>query len=223
MKTIFKILILLFIPLFSLGQDYSSKIKKYNSKNIDELYTSEIGSSIFVSGYEKLIQVVEIKSCPEFKINFVKYPYKVGDKLPYYDKRKKWILYYNPNNNNLDSGTIGIAYNTETEIYIPYIKSYNGFITKMPKKGDFKVEKTTINDKNCSDCFKKELIYNGKQDNTIKFTYREFINNMMRPAFNQELSYDLTDGKVIGFKGLRIEIINTSNIGIEYKVQKYFD
>ncbi|MFT5848467.1 MAG: hypothetical protein ACI902_002540 [Psychroserpens sp.] len=46
---------------------------------------------------------------------------------------------------------------------------------------------------------------------------------MIRPAFNQDLSYDLNEGKIIGFKGLRIEVINTSNIGIEYKVQKYFE
>jgi hypothetical protein len=46
---------------------------------------------------------------------------------------------------------------------------------------------------------------------------------MIRPAFNQDLSYDLNEGKTIGFKGLRIEIIKTSNIGIEYKVQEYFD
>ncbi len=70
--------------------------------------------------------------------------------------------------------------------------------------------------------FLKVFIYNGKAGNVIKFSYREFINDMARPAFTQELQYDLSEGKIIGFKGMRIEILNTSNIEIEYKVLSEF-
>src|ERR1700674_5426084 len=37
----------------------------------------------------------------------------------------------------------------------------------------------------------QELIYGGVAGNTIKVTYREYGNNMARPAFSQELQYDL--------------------------------
>lgn len=225
MRKRFKILILLIFPILSFGQNDFIESKIYNSKELNEIYSAEIGNSIIISGYEKITQALEVISCPEFKIGIIKYPIKAGDKLPYYGvTRKIWILYCYDEEYRYPRGTVGVAYNTETQIYIPYVKnSGKGFITKKPEKGNFEVTKTTIVDKNCEDCFKKELIYNGKEGNILKFTYREFINNMIRPAFNQDLSYDLNEGKTIGFKGLRIEIIKTSNIGIEYKVQEYFD
>ena len=45
---------------------------------------------------------------------------------------------------------------------------------------------------------------------------------MARPAFNQDLQYDLADGNIVGFKGLRIEIIKATNTNIEYKILSNF-
>ena len=67
---------------------------------------------------------------------------------------------------------------------------------------------------------RKELLYNGKSKDTIKMTYREFQNDMARPAFFQDLSYDLIESKIIGFKGTQIEIIDATNSEIKYKVIK---
>mgnify|MGYP001043013533 CR=1 FL=1 len=53
--------------------------------------------------------------------------------------------------------------------------------------------------------------------------YREYINDMARPAFNQELQYDLNESNIIGFKGLRIEVILATNTKIEYKVLSSFN
>ncbi|WP_051229623.1 hypothetical protein [Psychroserpens burtonensis] len=225
MRTQFKTLILLIFPILAFGQNDFIESELYNTKELNEIYTAEIGNSIIVSGYEKITQALEVISSPELKIGIIKYPIKAGDKLPYYGiTREIWMLYCYDEEYRYPRGTVGVAYNTETKIYIPYVKnSGKGFITKQSKKGNIEVIKTTIVDKNCEDCFKKELIYNGKEGDVVKFTYREFINNMIRPAFNQDLSYDLNEGKIIGFKGSRIEVINTSNIGIEYKVQKYFE
>jgi len=68
-----------------------------------------------------------------------------------------------------------------------------------------------------------EFIYNGVSGNTAKFTYREYSNDYARPAFTQETQYDLNESKIIGFKGLRIEILKTTNIGITYKVLSGFN
>ena len=49
--------------------------------------------------------------------------------------------------------------------------------------------------------FHRELIYGGVSRGTITLTYREYANDMARPAFTQELNYDLADGEEIGFRG----------------------
>jgi hypothetical protein len=70
--------------------------------------------------------------------------------------------------------------------------------------------------------FKQSLIYNGKHGSVVKFTYREYSNDMIRSGFTQEVQYDLSESNVIGFKGVRIEVIHASNTQIVYKVLKSF-
>jgi hypothetical protein len=71
--------------------------------------------------------------------------------------------------------------------------------------------------------FKQEFIYNGRVGDGLKFIYREYLNDYARPALTQDLQYDLSERKIIGFRGLRIEIINATNTEIEYKVLNYFE
>ena len=70
--------------------------------------------------------------------------------------------------------------------------------------------------------FRQELIYNGRSGSTVRFLYREFSRDMIRPAFSQELTYDLDEGSVIGFRGVRIQIIDATNILLTYRVDKSF-
>ena len=70
--------------------------------------------------------------------------------------------------------------------------------------------------------FRQELIYNGRSGDTLKFLYREFSGDFMRPPFSQEVQYDLNDSNIIGFRGVRIEVINASNTELEYRVQSSF-
>ncbi len=66
---------------------------------------------------------------------------------------------------------------------------------------------------------KQELIYNGKSKDSIKLLYREFNDNMARPAFSQELSYDLAESKTIGFRKMRIEIIEATNSYVKFIIR----
>ena len=68
--------------------------------------------------------------------------------------------------------------------------------------------------------YSKELLYNGKTKDAIKLQYREYTNDMARPAFYQELSYDLNESKMIGFQGMEIEIVEATNMGVSYIVRK---
>lgn len=71
--------------------------------------------------------------------------------------------------------------------------------------------------------FKRELIYNGMSRDAIKVIYREFDHNMIRPAYTQELNYDLLESKVIGFKGMRLKILEANNSFIKFIVLSPMD
>jgi len=81
-----------------------------------------------------------------------------------------------------------------------------------------KIKKTTTTKVN----FIQEFIYNGKVNNEVRFIYREFSEDMIRPAFNQSVQYDYDDSKFISFKGLNIEIIEANNQIIKYKLVSTF-
>lgn len=49
--------------------------------------------------------------------------------------------------------------------------------------------------------FQQTLIYSGRVGDRIKAGYREFPNNLARPAFNNGVDYDLKESSVIGYKG----------------------
>ena len=69
----------------------------------------------------------------------------------------------------------------------------------------------------------QQFIYNGRIDDYVKFTYREFsIGGYARDAFTQDVQYDLDEGNVIGFKGSRIEILEATNRQITYKLISHF-
>lgn len=49
--------------------------------------------------------------------------------------------------------------------------------------------------------FRRELIYGGLAAGVISISYREYSDGFARPAFTQDLRYDLKDGREIGFQG----------------------
>ncbi|MCP9765762.1 hypothetical protein [Lacihabitans soyangensis] len=91
--------------------------------------------------------------------------------------------------------------------------------TKSKELIDIKQKKVVLN-KELS--FKQEFIYNGKVGNSIKFIYREFSNDLARPSFTQDIQYDLNESTLVGFKGLKIEILSATNTLIKYKVLSHF-
>ena len=70
--------------------------------------------------------------------------------------------------------------------------------------------------------FQQTLLYNGKVGNKINIGYREFSSDMARPTFNNDVEYDLSESKQIGYKGALLEVIEANNQMIKYKVIKNF-
>ena len=74
-----------------------------------------------------------------------------------------------------------------------------------------------------SDSFQQTLIYNGNFENKLNIGYREFSNNLARPAYNNNVEYDLNQSNIIGYKGASIQIIEATNEFIKYRVIKNFN
>jgi hypothetical protein len=70
------------------------------------------------------------------------------------------------------------------------------------------------------DSFKYQALYQGGIDNKIKISFREFKDDMARPAFTQDIDYELNKSgdTIVGFKGLRIKILKATNMDITYSV-----
>ena len=72
------------------------------------------------------------------------------------------------------------------------------------------------------DSFQQTLLYSGRVGNKINVSYREFSSSMARPAFNNDVEYDLDDSNIIGYKGALIEVLDADNQSITYKLIKNF-
>lgn len=72
------------------------------------------------------------------------------------------------------------------------------------------------------DSFQQTLIYSGKVGNKINISYREFSGGMARGAFTNTAEYDLSESKIIGYRGAQIEVLEATNQIIRYKVISNF-
>lgn len=71
--------------------------------------------------------------------------------------------------------------------------------------------------------FKNELLFQGKNGSNIKFSYREYVNDLARPAYFQDVTYDLsTLPTIITFRTVKLEVIEVNNNGMKYKVLSPF-
>lgn len=74
-----------------------------------------------------------------------------------------------------------------------------------------------------ADHFQQTLIYNGRVGDRIMFAYRETSGNYARPAFNNEVEYDLATSNVVGYRGAELEVIEATNTEITYRVISNFN
>lgn len=79
--------------------------------------------------------------------------------------------------------------------------------------------------KSTSGGYKCELVYQGYAQGVLRFAYREYVNDMARPAFSQDLTYErnASEPTVIGFKGLRMRVLDANNTSITYVIDKGLD
>jgi len=73
------------------------------------------------------------------------------------------------------------------------------------------------------DSFQQTLIYNGRVGSKINIGYREFSNNSARPAFNNNVEYDLGESTRIGYKGAELEVLEATNQHIKFRMVRNFN
>ncbi|MEE3663217.1 hypothetical protein V2I52_14940 [Brenneria sp. g21c3] len=70
----------------------------------------------------------------------------------------------------------------------------------------------------------KTIEYNGKSASVLKFTYREFSNDMARAAYTTDFTADLTDvSNVVAYKGAKFKVTKADNASISYTIISGFD
>lgn len=66
--------------------------------------------------------------------------------------------------------------------------------------------------------FRSEILYLGSAAGILRLQYREFIDDMARPAFGQDLVFSVEPTPFrIAFQDLEIEVIEVGNMGIRYR------
>ena len=81
-----------------------------------------------------------------------------------------------------------------------------------------KFDKVSLSDPS----YVQQIIYNGRVGDYLKFIYREFSGDYIRPAFTQDIQYDLGLSNVIGFKTLRLKVLDATNTEIRYELISNF-
>jgi hypothetical protein len=73
--------------------------------------------------------------------------------------------------------------------------------------------------------YRKEIVYQGAAGGILRLLYREYTNDLVRPAFIQELTYDYSGAESlrVAVKGVRLEVFEAGNSGIRYLVTRGFD
>ncbi len=71
--------------------------------------------------------------------------------------------------------------------------------------------------------FQQTLLYLGRSGDKINIGYREFSGNSARPAFNNDVEYDLKISDQIAYKGAKIRVIEANNESIKFTVISNFN
>ena len=214
------VLLLIFSSLSCFAQQITKSESLYKesiSVELDKILNGEIGKNLIE--FEKSFYYPAIKITKGNSTTPGMFGTKIGEGFLYLKKgtSEGYDLYFPVGSGNITGIAVSQADGTDKMFTI--MTSTRVKFKDLKEKVEYNKLEYPDGEK---DNFKQQIIYNGKDGNTVRFSYREYINELARPAFTQELQYDLADGNLIGFKGLRLEIMKLSNVGIEYKILSNF-
>jgi hypothetical protein len=219
-------LIYVFCFLLLVTNSFSQK-KNVIQTELDTILTSELGEAVVLKKEIKLIpQKIVIKESFITQSGLIKFQHEAGDIYPFQTTTESYNCYFSLTGKKKNGWFWGILIDKNNpSTIVPCITGEMLGNEIIPRKGVISsemIEPKQFMVTDCEDCLMQELIYRGVVGNILKFTYREFIGDYARPSFFQELEYDIKSENIVGFKGARVEILQTSNTSIKYKVKKIF-
>ncbi len=201
----------------------SSQTIEDNKVELNSPLIAEIGTSLVTAGKIIKTEAVEVIAPFEFKSGFFNFRFVTGDIYPLVKTSKGYKIFYLTSNWK-DGRYWGIAINEKNtnEVYSALISTIG--LVKIRKKDNYKTSiNMTVIKSLCEDCYSQELLFTGAKGTVLSFTYREFIGNIARPSFFQNVEYDIEKSNIIGFKGVRLKILEYTNTSIKYEILKTFD
>ncbi|MDC4415754.1 hypothetical protein NQ650_00765 [Acinetobacter baumannii] len=201
-------------------QNYASKDLSY--PEIGEIVTTTVGEVMLQQGKVVEKEVLVIPNNFQIDKHLVLTAGKY-EKIGFNNN----VQIFLGNNSFLPEGGAVLRRNTIDPLYSVGLKEGNKLCALPP----FGADHCNYNEKayitkvkiHAKDSFQQSLIYNGRVGNKINIGYREFSNDYARPAFNNNVEYDLNDTKQIGYKGAILEVIDANNQQIKYKILKNFN
>ncbi len=206
---------------------YSPSVSDYPT--IGELNTVEVGESLVWKDKQTTIPAIDIEQVIEhpqknlagvtWTLISARYVEKGKDAFGKFYEAPKGKLLINGNPYAFGGGIyVTDSAPQKTEIYVisgdgrPWSHARDG----IPFTKSFYQQRDELS-------LKKELVYTGISQNVVSILYREFKEDIARPAFSQDLKYDLSESKIVGYRGARFEIIKATNQGLTYKTLKQLD
>ncbi len=216
-------LLLLIIPILlcSCGVQktaVTTNISTNYTPELNSISNSEIGITLVSKETGRNYKAIKITKDLETKVGYLNKTIKNGEIFINDFQTKKYDLF-----RNSSDLTYGIAMSKDEKKPIIYTNDINGFGLRFKQAIKNLEYKEIFVPVKQEEYFKQEFIYNGRVGNALKFIYREYVFDQVRPAFTQDLQYDLSESKIVGFRGLRIEILNATNTKIEYVVLNHFE
>lgn len=180
---------------------------------INKTNTQNLGTALVVQSKKYTFDAWEISE--PFTVGIINVKIGPGVLLKVGQDAEYYYFRHESANANIDSVRVKIGTSEICYIGVNNVL-YCGLI---PQNQKLSLIKHTVNHKNS---FQQDLIYTGKFGKKIRLAYREFSNDMARPAFTTDIEYDMSESNVIGYKDALIEVIDATNQKITYKLLKNF-
>lgn len=201
--------------------NYTAPVTNISEPPVGSVNTAYIGESMLRQGIASEHDAIQLSG--QVKVGMVGYTLMPGEYLKH--GQDETAEYYRPGGNQPGHVVKAAIADPWQSVMIkkgqPTICVVSTFNTAAcNENAQFRrVKVATTSDSN----FQQTLLYNGVVGNKINIGYREFSSSMARPAFNNDVEYDLTNSTVIGYKGARIEILKATNEYIQYRVLQNFN
>lgn len=218
-----KNLLFLSLGLFLVGcatpvYNAQSTISHTSKPPINSVNKVSVGDQMLIQGVMREGEALELHS--RTKVGMYNIPagqfLKTGD-----DAKNKFFNVVSTNGSLIDKNFMADPYKaimTTLDGRLCVVTVFN--VRTCESSQSFQIVKVASASENS---FQQTLIYSGKVGNKINIGYREFSSSLARPAFNNDVEYDLSESRQIGYKGALLDIIEATNQSITYKVLKNFN